>query len=447
VDDRDKGLTHLFVRDLDEIPLPPRGDWRRAPGKGSTAMRASRGLLAVGAVAAVVAVALIVGYQLNQRQENVAGPSVSPRPSPSVTSLPVEVRPSPTANPNVTPTPAASASRVATGIYNDDFGFLVANRDTPGEFIRKESGGTPLGGIPSVTVAVSPDGTQLAFFVPDVDAGKLRIAPASDPNNARTVATLGAGEHGIAVAWSNDASGLLYAIGVQKADGTIESGKVHLFDMRGTTTPDRVIYEETQAGVVLWPIAWDRAANIAAFGETGEGGFMASYDVVNLTGGTNVTRSKVPVRITMGSVKVSSDSKFVVAQDLDANGFTYWPLQTMSGAGHHPPESKYGVNGFAWRPGTHEIGFIGPSNQFWVCDVDKDNSFGCGHTLFSGVPDGANVRFFRADGSGVVLALPTAPGPGPTKFVLVRIGTDPKSTSGDRVSFDSDFLLGSVRLR
>src|SRR4029078_4839719 len=197
----------------------------------------------------------------------------------------------------------------------------------------------PLGTVTSVAVAVSPDGKQVAFFSLQVNAAKLQIAPASDPNNVQTVATLGVGQKGTGVVWSNDASGLLYAVGVQKADGTMQSGQVHTFDMRGTTTPDRVIYDEGQAGYVLQPIAWDRAANVAAFGETGDGGFMAFYDVANFTGGdANVTRSKVPVRITMASVKASSDAKFVVAQDLDANGFTYWPLQTMSGAGHHPPE-------------------------------------------------------------------------------------------------------------
>jgi len=451
VDDRDKGLTHLFVRDLDEIPLPARGEWRRVAGKGSIAMRASRGLLAAGAVAAVLAVALIVGDQLNQRQQGVAAPSASPTASPSASSVPVGV-PSPTTSPCVGPcgpTGATQSAPTSTGIYDDDFGFLVAAGDVPAESVRQESGGASLGTITSVMTAVSPDGKQVAFFVPEINAAKLRVAPASDPNKAQTVATLGVGQQGTGVVWSNDGSGLLYAVGVQKADGTMQSGQVHTFDMRGTTTPDRVIYDEGQAGFVLQPIAWDRAANIAAFGETGDGGFMGSYDAANLTGTEAVvTRSKVPVRITMGSVKASSDAKFVVAQDLDANGFTYWPLQTMSGAGHHPAESKYGANGFAWRPGTHEIGFIGPSNQFWVCDVDKDNSLGCGHTLFSGVPDGANVRFFRADGSAVLLALPAPPGPGPTSWVLVRMGTDPKSTSGDRVTFQvTTVLLASVRLR
>ena len=56
MDDRDKDLTGLFVRDLDEIPLPARGAWRRAAREG-TAMRAFRMLLTAGAVLAVLAAA------------------------------------------------------------------------------------------------------------------------------------------------------------------------------------------------------------------------------------------------------------------------------------------------------------------------------------------------------------------------------------------------------
>ncbi|MDP9245777.1 MAG: hypothetical protein M3O64_03915, partial [Chloroflexota bacterium] len=189
-------------------------------------------------------------------------------------------------------------------------------------------------------------------------------------------------------------------------------------------------------------------------GETGEGGFMRTYDVINLSANPpTTTRFNVPVQIVMSSVKASSDARFVVGLDLDARGFTYWPLQTMSGAGHHPPESKYGMTGFAWRPGTHEIGFIGPSNQFWLCDVDKENPLGCGHTAFSGVPEGAFVRIFRADGSAVVLAVTPAgsTGLGGTTYTLVQFSNDPlaaKATGGDRVTFtELGGLNASVRLR
>src|SRR5438874_13437555 len=101
MDERDKDLTHLFVRDLDEIPLPPRDAWRRAQGRESTAMRASRAFLTAGAIAAVLAVALIVGFLLSQRPPRAANPSSSP--TPSTTSLPYAVRPSQTAIQTATP--------------------------------------------------------------------------------------------------------------------------------------------------------------------------------------------------------------------------------------------------------------------------------------------------------------------------------------------------------
>ena len=170
--------------------------------------------------------------------------------------------------------------------------------------------------------------------------------------------------------------------------------------------------------------------------------------------------ARVPVQIIMQSVKASSDAKFVVGLDLDAKGFAYWPLATMDGAGRHPPESKYGMTGGAvWRPGTHEIGFIGPSNQFWVCDVDKDTGSkvgSCGRTVFSGVPDGAFVKAFRADGSAVLLQGSTAPAFGQATYTLVTFTNDPfaaKATGGERVTFTDVGGLGgsgiaaSVRFR
>src|SRR5437868_6692155 len=119
MDDRDKSLTHLFVRDLDEIPLPPRGEWRRPPGRETTGMRASRYLLSGGAVIAVLAIALIVGVQLNERQQTAATPSASPTPSASTAVTVPSATPTAGVSANVTPTPTASGSAASGGaIYN-----------------------------------------------------------------------------------------------------------------------------------------------------------------------------------------------------------------------------------------------------------------------------------------------------------------------------------------
>jgi hypothetical protein len=60
---------------------------------------------------------------------------------------------------------------------------------------------------------------------------------------------------------------------------------------------------------------------------------------------------------------------------------------------------------------------------------------------------------FRADGSAVVLTVQVVPGGSPppvsqTQYTLVRLGSDPKATSGDRVTLqDTGELMASVRLR
>ena len=115
-----------------------------------------------------------------------------------------------------------------------------------------------------------------------------------------------------------------------------------------------------------------------------------------------------------------------------------------------PAESKYGQTGALWRPGTHEIGFIGPSNQFWLCNVERNTPLGCGATAFSGVPAGATVRLFRVDGSAVLLAVPGSGG-AQTAYTLVKFTNDPigaKATGGERVTFmDVAGIAASVRLR
>jgi hypothetical protein len=293
---------------------------------------------------------------------------------------------------------------------------------------------------------VSSDGKQIAYFTSGTTS-ELRISSASDPSRSQLLTALGADQGG-GLVWANDASGLLYSV-VHSADSAPTSD-IRTIDVAGATAgPARVIFTSSTVGVFLQPIAWDRANSRLAFGETGEGGFMGSYDVTHFVSGQpNTTRAAVPAQIVMHTVQASSDAHFVVGYDLSAAGFTFWPLDTMSGAGHHPPESKYGTRGALWRPGTHEIGFIGPSDQFWLCDVDKEVALGCGRTAFSGVPQGAQVQAFRADGSAVLLGVASAAG-GPTQYTLVRLTPEnPKATTGDRVTFEDAANIGpGVRLR
>jgi hypothetical protein len=417
--------------------------------------------LTAGAVVAVVAIALIIGLQLNQRQQNAANPSPSTTgsPSPATASASPATVVDPSASQSATATPPAATGTPAPGgaIYNDAFGFIVApGSNSTAATIRKESTSAPVATFDQQGFAVSPDGTRIAYWTPERNGARseLRVVTAAAPSSSQFSSSLSANEHGGGIAWSSDGTTLLYAVNL--GDPTTSS-TVRTVDLRSGGAA-QVVLTSTAAGVILQPIAWSSSTHLAAVGETGEGGFMTTYDVINFTSNPPTsTRANVPVQIPMSSVKASSDALFAVGLDLNARGFTYWPLQTMSGAGHHPPESKYGMaTGFAWRPGTHEIGFIGPSNQFWLCDVDKENPLGCGHTAFSGVPEGAFVKAFRADGSAVLLQSSTAPAFGQATYTLVTFTSDPfaaKATGGERVTFTDVGGLGgsglaaSVRFR
>ncbi len=455
MDDRDKDLTGLFVRDLDEIPLPAHGAWRRVSGRETYLMRASRTLLAAGAAVAVLAIALLLGTQLRDRNETAASPSASPTPSASGPAI-VAPSASPTLNPSATPSANSAPAGV---IYNDNFGFIV--EEAGGARIRNEVS-APVANIPASTridgqgFAVSPDGTQIAYWTVKTSAqqSQLQIISAANPQSLGASSSLSANEDGGVIIWANDSSAVAYTVitpgpPVQTGPPAVTS-TIRTFNTRpGTGGPGQVVVQWNDAFKFIQPIAWDRAANALAAGVTGEGGFMTDYILVNTaTPQANAKRTPVTGRVIMNSVRASTDAKFVVGTDADS-GFSYWPLADYS-AKVAPAESKYAQTGALWRPGTHEIGFIGPSDQFWLCNVERNTPLGCGTTAFSGVPAGAFVRAFRADGSAVVLAV-SGGGGAQTTYTLVKFTNDPfaaKATGGERVSFqDVSGLRTSVRFR
>ena len=456
MDDRDKDLTGLFVRDLDEIPLPPRGAWRRVSGRETTIMRASRTLLTAGAVVAVLAIALLIGFQLRDRSTTAASPSASPTPSASPATI---VAPSASATPGATSAPGA-------GVYNDDFGFIIQELSTvatisPGATatIRRESSDATIASFQHQFFAVSPDGTQIAYWSVRSagEASRIQIASAANPQVVGPSSGLSANEDGGLIIWANDSSGVAYVVsttvftvtGPAPGQGApVTTSSIRTFNTRpGNGGPGQAVVTWNEPGRFIQPIAWDRSSNTLAGGVTGEGGFMTDYILVNTaTPQANAKRTPVSGRITMSSVRPSSDAKFVVGVDIDS-GFSYWPLADFS-AKVTPAESKYGQNGALWRPGTHEIGFIGPSNQFWLCNVDRNTPLGCGTTAFSGVPAGASIRTFRADGGAVLLAV-SAGGGAQTSYTLVKFTPlAAKATGGERVTFqDVGGLRTSVRFR
>ena len=446
MDDRNKDLTGLFVRDLDEIPLPARAAWRGSR-KGNTAMRVSRMLLTAGAVVAVLAVALIAGYQLSQRQQP---PVVVASPSPTTsqaTSGPSRI---PTASPA---SPSSSPSAGGSGAYNDDFGFVLTE---PGQgvttTVRSESGAR-LGSFDQSHFAVSPDGRQVAWFTPNGSQQQLRVANASDVTKAIFSSGLGPNERGGTIVWANDGSGLLYqtytiepAPSPPSPPGNSSLYAVRRLDLR-SAAPSQVVLTSSIRGLVLEPIAWDRAANVAAVVETGEGGFMGSYDVIRFNGADAVT-TKNPV-VTFGgqylafSVRASSDAKLVFGAAIGngASGLEWWPIADFATRKQIPGSS----NGL-WRPQTHEVATVGgcagdaacgPNGGVRLFDVDKN----AGRIVYGLGTANMNLSAFRADGSALIIHAPQAPGANMYDYTLVPLsGASP-------ITFKEVNVLASVRLR
>jgi hypothetical protein len=406
-------------------------------------MRMSRTQLTIGGIVTVLA-ALFVGFQLIDRSLSVATPSGSPTPAVLIT---------PTASAIVSPS-AATTTAPSGAIYDDSFGFIVTNADGGG--IRNESSSARIVrlSLGPQSFAVSPDGTRVAYWKPGSgpagEGSQLRWFTTLGSATEETLVTLAADQRGGGVAWSSDNAGLLYSTerGSFGIGGGTNSATLNIHELGANGRHGTIIDAQTNTGWLYRPVAWDRSANLAAAGLTGEGGGMAFYVTVRLNPDNSFNAQRVDTKSTsmpMGSIRASNDAKFVLGVELDAGNIRWWPLADFAAS---KSQAGVGKRGALWRPGTHEIGFMSVE-QFWLGDVDKAGSLGLCCTAFSGAPATSAVRTFRADGSAVVLAVVSAGGIiGETSYTLVRLGSDPKSTSGDRVTFqDAGGLAVSVRLR
>jgi hypothetical protein len=170
---QDKDLTHLFVRDLDDIPLPPRDKWRPTPRKESQVMKTSRYVLYAGAIATVLVIALIASFQLRGSNQVAASPS----PTASATTSPA---PTASATPAVD-TSAPPAAGVVTGriVYNAGF-------------------------IPALTVyAINVADQARSFFVQ-----RPRFAEGQGPDDRATYSITGVapGTYWVVAWWDSDAT-------------------------------------------------------------------------------------------------------------------------------------------------------------------------------------------------------------------------------------------------
>ena len=438
MDDRDKDLTHLFVRDLDEIPLPARGARRRAPGRENIVMGCSRYFHTAGAVVAVLAIALLIGLQLSQRQRSAATPSASPTPSASGATI---VNPSQSASATAAQPSASGTPARGGAVYNDDFGFIVGERNTSAS-IRNESSNARLGSFNPANslqaVAVSPDGKQVAYFAAGASGGpqQLRTFPAAGNATEQTLVTLAAGARGGSIVWSSDGAAVLYSTetGSFGISAGPNSSTLNIYELAANGRHGTTIDSQNNTGWLYRPIGWDRSADLAAAAMTGEGGFMSFYVTVRTTPDNSFTVNRADLKgAGMAPGRASSDAKVVVAA-LSADTVAYWPLADVTAR----KTTRTGTSAALWQPGTHKFGYISADGAFILFQTDD----GSATTVFTGVKSFTNVAAFRADGSAVLLAAHEAPAAGSTDFTLYRLSDGTSVTFQELVG-----LIASVRFR
>jgi len=171
----EKDLVHRFVRDLDEIELPPRDRWRPSPRKESYFVKTSRFVLSAAAVAAVVILALLASSGLRERNQVGASPSPTSPP----TTAPTTPSPSASASASSSPQPTASQAGTITGNlgYPSDFippltVYAISVADQRVFF----SVDTPrYGADPSVRPTAAPPGPRPSYTITGVAPGTYYV--------------------------------------------------------------------------------------------------------------------------------------------------------------------------------------------------------------------------------------------------------------------------------
>jgi hypothetical protein len=185
VPDRDD-LTRLFVRDLDEIPLPARERWRPAPRKESFLMNAGRTFAFAAAAIGVLVLAIVASVALRPQEPVAASPA--PSASAITTSATPAATPSPassgTTTASTSPSPTASATPGAfspqgPGRYISVLGYAI---DTPTPWHKTAcappivQGGVVPGGELFVPVSVHDETTS------DIGSAYTTLGVMAQPN-------------------------------------------------------------------------------------------------------------------------------------------------------------------------------------------------------------------------------------------------------------------------
>lgn len=371
-------------------------------------MRSSRTLLTAGAVIAVLAIAVIIGFQLDQHQQSAVPPSDS---RPSTTSLPNAAQPA--------------------GLLDDRFGLLI---QIGGGFAVRSESGSSLGQFEGYAPVVSPDGRQVAYWRDSGGRSELRLVDPARPSEPRTLVTLPTTERGGGgILWSADGTALvlpIYSVATfDGIDGGPKTAVLRTLTLNGGAP--REVWKVTN-GRVLTPVAWERAANTIGAIETGPGGFVNAYDVVVTDANSALMGTTEEVHGRVVGVQGSSDGTRVLGIWMDENTVHIWPTRNFSQA--YPVGKGGTLYSARWRPG--------PSGQVWW-SVNNDVGWFIPQTSSSAVMYGGSsplvVGPFRPDGSAVVLA---ASGVGRRSTVLVDA-----TTIRTPVEIGSDSVVGTVVLR
>lgn len=393
------------------------------------------------AYAALIVVVLVsavsAGLALRAR-DPVSTPSLTPTASPVATTTGTTTAPAATASGSLTPSQSG---------LDDRFGFVVQNQ---GATVRSETSDAVISSFApkdrSFTFysrVVSPDGRLVAYWDP-VDNGPVLRVRSVLGGDARAVLTGPSGMSGNAFTWSSDSTGLVVAVdnncfGICGGTGRTLVAELWTVDVASGAT------EKIATGSIWLPVAWDRVAKLVAAGVTGEGGYLAGYDVVDLNLQPHPVRSTTFQPTIIGRLKASGDARYMllsVGIQGSPSALAWWPIAQ--------PEKRATVqfDGLSaeWRPGTSEI--------WWMDGRDPAGCVGemCAGTQLTSfnVTTGARTvalrgRFgsllegFRVDGSAAIISASSTVR---TELTLIDVATGRSAN----VSIGGS-LVGAARLR